>query len=262
MNIKESEQLFIDFVNKLNNDKIEIDENTKVALNHIIKYYAITRQIDYPKNLLDELNINLDKLNEDQLAGLKYLMSIILSHKEYRVIELKFENGLNLTRIGEILKITKERVRQLHNTALHKLKFNLNRDYVLAGYNNLMTDIISRNTLCKSIQEIQKSIKELDEYKAQLDIYNKKYRKELSILSKEENSKLEKLYNSIVTKTDISINNLNISNRTKNSLKRSGIRKLSDFLKITELDLYKIRGLGEKCVNELKSELIKYNIEL
>ncbi len=54
---------------------------------------------------------------------------------------------------------------------------------------------------------------------------------------------------------DISIEELNLSNRTKNALLDNGIKTLAGLLRYREETLYKLDGLGEKAVGEIKKIL-------
>lgn len=54
---------------------------------------------------------------------------------------------------------------------------------------------------------------------------------------------------------DISIDELNFSNRTKNALLNNGIKTLAGLLRYKEETLYKLDGLGEKAVKEIKKVL-------
>ena len=53
-----------------------------------------------------------------------------------------------------------------------------------------------------------------------------------------------------------------ISTRTFNALRRSGINTLGQLTQLTESDLKKVRNLGPKCCEEIKELLGKYNLQL
>lgn len=53
-----------------------------------------------------------------------------------------------------------------------------------------------------------------------------------------------------------------ISTRTFNALRRSGINTLGELTQLTESDLKKVRNLGPKCCEEIKELLEKYNLQL
>ena len=53
-----------------------------------------------------------------------------------------------------------------------------------------------------------------------------------------------------------------ISTRTFNALRRSGINTLGQLTQLTESDLKKVRNLGPKCYEEIKELLGKYNLQL
>ena len=64
------------------------------------------------------------------------------------------------------------------------------------------------------------------------------------------NAYFEKIYH-YVQENDVETKFLDLSNRTKNTLKRQGYLKLSDFIYITEEDLCRIPKLGTRCASEL-----------
>ena len=61
---------------------------------------------------------------------------------------------------------------------------------------------------------------------------------------------------------DITIEELDLSIRTFNCLKRYGIKTVRDLASMTEDDLMKVRNLGRKCVEEVLRKLSNIGIEL
>ena len=58
------------------------------------------------------------------------------------------------------------------------------------------------------------------------------------------------------------IDDLNVSVRLFNALKRAGIYKIGDLMKLKEEDIIKFRNLGRKSLKELKECLTEYGLEL
>lgn len=69
-------------------------------------------------------------------------------------------------------------------------------------------------------------------------------------------------YRESIEFTELTIGVLNLSIRTYNNLKRSGINTLEDLLKKSIDDLSKIRNLNKKCLDEIVRELNKYGLKI
>lgn len=82
----------------------------------------------------------------------------------------------------------------------------------------------------------------------------------LKIVEEENNiEKKERLSDILYTK----IEDLELSVRTKNTLKNSGLKIVKNILNRNEKELLQIEGLGRKCLNELKDLLLEqYNIQI
>ena len=61
---------------------------------------------------------------------------------------------------------------------------------------------------------------------------------------------------------EMSIDELELSARSLNCLKKSDINKVSDLVQLTEDDLVKIKNLGSKSFDEIKESLTRYNLSL
>jgi RNA polymerase sigma factor (sigma-70 family) len=99
--------------------------------------------VDYHGNFPDAPDDNVALLDEDagvvqpDVEGdsremvLRCLESArsVLNAKEAKVLRMFYEDNLNFREIGDTLDITRERIRQLHNSALNKLR----RAFVRAG---------------------------------------------------------------------------------------------------------------------------------
>ncbi|MGM0379641.1 MAG: DNA-directed RNA polymerase subunit alpha [Bacillota bacterium] len=61
---------------------------------------------------------------------------------------------------------------------------------------------------------------------------------------------------------DMTIEELDLSVRSYNCLKRAGLNTVSDLISKTEEELMSIRNLGKKSLKEIKQKLIKYELSL
>ena len=74
----------------------------------------------------EDASVEEEMIKEDQLIEMRELLEKILSDREKRILELRYglyDNKIHtLKEIGEILNITRERVRQIEKKAIIKLK--------------------------------------------------------------------------------------------------------------------------------------------
>lgn len=61
---------------------------------------------------------------------------------------------------------------------------------------------------------------------------------------------------------DITIEEMGLSIRSLNCLKRAGIKKLGDLTEMSEEDLMRLKNFGQKSLDEIKATLEKYNIDM
>jgi DNA-directed RNA polymerase subunit alpha len=61
---------------------------------------------------------------------------------------------------------------------------------------------------------------------------------------------------------EMSIEELDLSVRSFNCLKRAGINTVEELIKKTEEDMMKVRNLGKKSLEEVKSKLAEYGLSL
>ena len=61
---------------------------------------------------------------------------------------------------------------------------------------------------------------------------------------------------------DKTLEELDVSVRTYNCLKRAGINRVGDLIKMSEDDLYHVRNMGRRCVEEIVEKLNGLGLEL
>jgi len=61
---------------------------------------------------------------------------------------------------------------------------------------------------------------------------------------------------------ETSIDDLDLSSRSLNCLKKAGVKKLADLVNMTEDDLLQVKGLGATSFEEIKDVLSKFNLSL
>jgi hypothetical protein len=61
---------------------------------------------------------------------------------------------------------------------------------------------------------------------------------------------------------NITIEEMNLSNRTYNCLKRGGLNTIAEVANKTEDDLFRIRNMGRKCIEEVQEKLEEYGVTI
>ena len=134
-----------------------------------------------------------------------------------------------LCEVAKELNVTRERIRQIEAKALRKLGYPRNRSCVMAI----------------SVKQHQDEIREKD---LQVE-------KELRQYSEEEMKK-----NGVLPKVieEIPIEELELSVRAYNCLKRAGINTIGQLQELSEEKLLRVRNLGLKSTAEIQSKLKEY----
>jgi RNA polymerase primary sigma factor len=130
----------------------DIAEETGIRLNKVQKLEDLSRRITFS---LDSLRHNNDGPGDDDFHGaiadenaveageelehsdlldrIRETMTIgILTPREQKIIQLRFYDNKTLEEVGRIYEVTRERIRQLQNAALEKIKKYIRRQESLA----------------------------------------------------------------------------------------------------------------------------------
>lgn len=190
-----------------------------------------------------------------------------LTEREEKVICLRYglhdNKWKSLAEIGTILNLHPERIRQIETRALRKLRnpFRLKILYIT----NTVLDhkSLSRETRARLYRDGMDSEIKVREYFEQnhshlrinnYDLYEelKDFLDQLSIDRQIHNNKFE-----CTDALNMSLEELNLSVRAYNCLRRSGIKTVNELTNKTIEDMYKVRNLGyrslEEIINKLKS---------
>lgn len=166
-----------------------------------------------------------------------------LTEKEQKILHLRFQSGLTQEQVGKILGVTKERIRQIEDKALQKLRHPRHWKYWKKDTMNKVFEVAEeRDRLRLKNLELKSKLTEI-----------------LNIMGLEED---EKSISAQEDESSVYLEELNLSARTYNLLHRAGIIYLSDFDKWTMSELKKIRNLGPKSITELFQKLQDFGIEI
>ena len=88
-----------------------------------------------------------------------------------------------------------------------------------------------------------------------LDVYKRQHLNELEIMVEKEEDEKEKVLEMTIEELDLSV-------RSYNCLKRAGINTVQELIQRTEEDMMKVRNLGKKSLEEVNNKLAALNLSL
>ena len=145
-----------------------------------------------------------------------------LTERERRVLDFRYKDGLTFEEIGKRFCVTRERIRQIHTKSLRKLRRPDRLNYLKHG----VSGVISLKA--EIVREAA-----------------------LASLPKPD-----------IKPEDITLEELELSVRSYNCLKRAGMNTLREVSEMTFDELCNVRNLGKKSVDEICAVLTKYGITL
>ena len=217
-----------------------------------LKLIYFTNLVNF-KNIFSKANIEtfdeIRKLDFDALQ-IKLNSSFIDTYKLINEIEkinlLLNQNQIEKIYSGEIVDSSVDNLDSQRKTSLECLNLSVRSynalksngvDYVEQLYNYTQEDFFKiKNLGIKSIKEIQSVLRDFNP-----DLYT------------ETDFDQTEVYG---INTDLLINDLNLSVRTKNCLLNEGYNKISEIINFQEADFYNIQNMGKKSVCEIM-DLIK-----
>lgn len=182
---------------------------------------------DYPRNLMAAI-MKQDYYN-DRLPDIEDVTNTLLTllPHEKDVIEFRYKDGLTLKETGEYVGVTGERIRQIELKALRKLRHK-------SRLNNLVYVQVKASDYNVLLNEVRK------------------LRADVSRLMIEMDTDPDFI---IKKNKQVSIDELNLSIRPYNCLKRAGINTIGDIL---THDLLRVRNLGRKSLHEIVNVVESY----
>ena len=214
-----------------------------------------TDHLEYPETLLVQLDITpeafgnyYDEIIPNFNENIKRILDKeMFSDRERYCLMAYYKDVRNLEDIGKSLSVTRERVGQIIGKAVRKLNHSTNRDMLLQGKDKF--ELISLNEK----EEIIKEFKEKISYDLIIEwISNHEITEELLDIC---HSIINTYHNRPKEQEEITIEDLDLSVRSYNCLKRWNIHTLKDLTSRTRDDMMKVRNLGRKSLKEVESKL-------
>ncbi len=212
------------------------------------------RANEWPINLLRVIDgdgtgrtIYNDETLETLEPRIDYVLRFLLTESEKIVIYKRFKHHESLFTVGEEMNLTRERVRQIEQKALRKLRHPSRRCKIFIGVN--YDD-------------------KINELRDKVELKEKELAEKLALLR----SKIDKI-NAVLQEVGFkikvdspedhaSVELLNLSKRSYNCLKRHGTNTIKELTLMTKKELSNVRNLGNKGVEEIIDKLEKLGYSL
>ena len=198
---------------------------------------------EYPQNLIEAIiDDNSQQLPCDFNQTLAYILAG-MSEREQRVIEMYFRYNMTYMQIGKTFNVTQERIRQIKEKAIRKLRHPSRLNLLKTGIRNQIRDA-----------------------------YDKGRQETTNTYLKVMTNKISKIENTLKINTDndntkipikpTSIEDINLSVRSYNVLKRAGCNTLESIAKLSRNEFTKIRNLGQRSAEEILEKLHEHGLML
>lgn len=189
----------------------------------------ILKDKEYPYNLFETIQGELPKdwkEPEDFKGSVEYAICCFLTGREQNIIHLRYRDKLTYSQIGEKYNLCAYSINRIDSKALRKLRHPLRNRILTLGVSSYYSDVM-----------------EAQRKQILYEIANEEFRGEIE-----------------ETKQDITIpiEQLDLSVRAYNCLKRAGIDNLAQLSALSQDDLKKIRNLGKTCCMEITARIMQY----
>ena len=170
-----------------------------------------------------------------------------LSDREQGVIEMQYQEGLTLEDCGKKYGVTRDRIRQIRERAIRKMRNPARIKYWILPEPDVVAELR----------------KQAEEAETKAKAYRHKLKKVYHALGisvpveppQEEDTEERRL-------EDIKVEDLDLSVRSYTCLSRAGIQTLADIAGMNHIQLCRIRNLGRKSVIEVERKCREYGVEI
>jgi DNA-binding CsgD family transcriptional regulator len=197
------------------------------------------RRVVEPKEALLKVypwNLAADVLGDEEIVYRICVPGLLaevekLYDREKAVLRMRYEQGMTYEETGKEFKVTRERIRQVEQRALRKLRCRT-KWFIMP---DLSAVLEWKETAMRAETEVK--------------AYHQKFKQVRKVLGWSEPE--EETPEEEPRKTDVGIEDMELSVRSYNCLKRAGIHRVSDLEGKTIDDMRKIRNLGRRSIEEI-----------
>ncbi len=193
---------------------------------------------DYPLNLLDAVDGDYWKFDipSDINGTVEYALKTFLSVREADILRERFADEKTCSEIGKSKGVSLERIRQIEQKALKKLREPERLKYLQHGIAGII-QYSANNAVEKAHQgELARAVEVLEEFCGR--------------------------ENPLAKAREMKLVDLKLSARTFNCLVRAGIKTLGDIEKFTPKEIKRIRNFGSHSYDEIIKIANRYGIKL
>lgn len=176
-----------------------------------------------------------------------------LTEREQTVLNQRFVQGMNYEESGKTFGVTRERIRQVEAKALRKLRRQNVMELLRIG-------IASYWEKCVNDRAEEIAQKVIDGYRWKVDQeYNKRIEEKYQEIESDPDALLHMEQSKLL---QTPIDNLDLSVRSYNVLKRANIDTVEDLTKLTCEGLLRLRNMGRKSATEIEKKLHDMGLKL
>ena len=196
----------------------------------------------YPFNLANCILQEEDVARECYIPGISAAVAT-LTDREQGVIMMRFQQKKTLEQCGKECGITRERIRQIEAKAIRKLRHPSKVNMMKAVP---LTELQAQYTEYKKLESdyewLKRAFETLTAQKAEPGV----------IIPMAEQARV----------LETPLENLDLSVRSYNCLRRAAVKTMRDIAEMTEDKLMKVRSLGRKSMLEVMAKLKEYGLTL
>lgn len=209
-------------------------------------------RVEWPDNLFRELfwrDIeDGPRMPHDYLASLEYVLLTALTEREMLAVKCRYQYRETFSEIGDKLGVRHERARQIVAKSIRKLRHPSNARFLKYGIKEYLYQYGDECREAAFEEGYQKGIKNATpkgtERAPVLNPYGAHLRVPISSLER------------------INIEELDLSVRAYNGLKRANLNTVGDVLTKSKKDILRIKNIGKGSIRELEEKLKQFDVQL
>lgn len=233
----------------VNAEKLRIKtEETVAEIRKLDKHDILFSNDIYPYNALKGVGLNPEDVVPAFIQDFDNILCNIVSQREEFCIVKFYKELKTLADIGKCFNVTRERVRQIIAKGLKKVRFHAIR------YEHVLEKIEERKRYEEEYEALQEKREKLIKAFRETGIISD----EMAVYFGDINIGLKEGATPPFAK--MSIDELDLSVRSYNCLRRAGINTLQDLMNLYEEELYKVKNLGKKSLREIKGKMAEMGL--
>ena len=221
----------------INAEKLKYKLEKDLAIIRKREIQEIKDTVPFPYTAFEAAHLLEEEIDTYFVDNFDSVISETCSKKEADCIIHFFKNNYTLERLGNKYGISRERVRQIIAVGLKKFAHHV-RTY--EARRQAEADLADRRSFREQL---------IEEYKKN------------GVITSEMNYEFGELIIGTYQQ-DSSIEDLGLSVRSYNSLRRGGIKTINDLIAHTERELLQIRTMGKKSIREIRHKLEEIGLDL